>query len=364
MNDYNFGNFIYVLREQKGYTQADIASMLGVTAAAVSKWENGESKPRIETLFKLADILEVKTEELIAGRRLENERLDPEVVDKIYQRYDLLTKVDSGNTFVVKIKRIVAFLLDWNILGFSVMLPLSFIMISINKGNTTIGALLFLGMILLYPVCVALRDVIFGGRSLGKRIMGLVVVDKATGEKPNIGKLILRGIFFFLMYIDGIILLVSGKSVGDIVAGTVVIPKKVGQAEDFDKTDSAKIKEINTYKPPKDKSHTKIILLVVGIIAMFVAVIIIIVISALNAAKKTEEYAIAYSYLVNSDEFKESGASVENIRLNGYSSTQSVTDNGTIKQTTFTFYAEGESYEISLVYRDNVWIIDKIATTF
>ena len=67
MNDYNFGNFVCMLREKKGLTQADVAGMLGVTAAAVSKWENGSSKPRVEVLFKLAEILEVRPEELIAG---------------------------------------------------------------------------------------------------------------------------------------------------------------------------------------------------------------------------------------------------------------------------------------------------------
>lgn len=48
-------------------TQADIAAMLDVTPAAVSKWENGESKPRVEVLFRLAQILGVSPEELMAG---------------------------------------------------------------------------------------------------------------------------------------------------------------------------------------------------------------------------------------------------------------------------------------------------------
>lgn len=78
MNDYNFGNFVCKLREEKGLTQADIAEQLGVTAAAVSKWENGSSKPRVEVLFKLAEILGVRPEELMAGHYIEeNEEKDP-----------------------------------------------------------------------------------------------------------------------------------------------------------------------------------------------------------------------------------------------------------------------------------------------
>ena len=78
MNDYNFGNFVCMLREKKGLTQADVAEQLGVTAAAVSKWENGSSKPRVEVLFKLAEILGVRPEELMAGHYIEgSEEADP-----------------------------------------------------------------------------------------------------------------------------------------------------------------------------------------------------------------------------------------------------------------------------------------------
>ena len=71
MNDYNFGNFVCTLREKNGLTQAEIADKLGVTAAAVSKWENGSSKPRVEVLFKLAEILGVRPDELMAGHYIE-----------------------------------------------------------------------------------------------------------------------------------------------------------------------------------------------------------------------------------------------------------------------------------------------------
>lgn len=64
MGENNFGNRISALRKSKGFTQAYIAGKLGVTPAAVSKWENGSSKPRVEVLFKLAQILEVNAKDL------------------------------------------------------------------------------------------------------------------------------------------------------------------------------------------------------------------------------------------------------------------------------------------------------------
>ncbi len=367
MNDYTFGNFIYTLREQKGYTQADIADMLGVTPAAVSKWENGDSKPRIETLFRLADILGVKAEELIAGHRLQDEKLDPEVVNKIYERYDLLMKVDSGNTTSVKFKRMVAFLLDWNIIGFSVMFLVFFAKTFIDESSYVMsdGAVfLLMGTMLLYPVCVALRDVIFGGRSLGKRIMGLAVADKTTGKKPSVRKLILRDLFFFLMYIDGIVLMVSGKTVGDRVAGTVVVPKKLLEEDCNNKTNFAKIQEINTYIAPKTRNKRNVVLITIAILIAFALVMFIIVNTALNAAKRTEEYHIAYNYLVSSENFIESDLEPEDVRLTGYSTSQNLTVDGATRTTTFTFNVGGRSYEVNLVYKDGTWLIDTYATTF
>ena len=53
MNDYRFGNKIYELRKKKHLTQEDLAILLDISDKAVSKWENGTSKPTIENLKKL-----------------------------------------------------------------------------------------------------------------------------------------------------------------------------------------------------------------------------------------------------------------------------------------------------------------------
>lgn len=48
-------NRIKELRQSKGLTQAELATKLGVTRQAVSLYEKGQIKPKIETLKKLAD---------------------------------------------------------------------------------------------------------------------------------------------------------------------------------------------------------------------------------------------------------------------------------------------------------------------
>lgn len=61
----NFGKTINELRKKKNVTQDEMAAELGVTAAAVSKWENGYTLPDILMLCSLADFFEVTTDELL-----------------------------------------------------------------------------------------------------------------------------------------------------------------------------------------------------------------------------------------------------------------------------------------------------------
>ena len=66
----NFGKTILELRKAKNITQEELAAELGVTAAAVSKWENGYTLPDILMLCALADFFDVTTDALL-GRSAE-----------------------------------------------------------------------------------------------------------------------------------------------------------------------------------------------------------------------------------------------------------------------------------------------------
>lgn len=70
MNITDFGNFISTLRKEKGFTQKELADMLGVTDKAVSRWETAKNYPDIETLEKLADALDVSISELLECKRI------------------------------------------------------------------------------------------------------------------------------------------------------------------------------------------------------------------------------------------------------------------------------------------------------
>ena len=65
MKDYEFGNRLYQLRRKAHLSQSQLGEMVGVSNKAVSKWENGQAKPGLEIVNKLADILSVSLDELL-----------------------------------------------------------------------------------------------------------------------------------------------------------------------------------------------------------------------------------------------------------------------------------------------------------
>lgn len=58
------GKKLYELRKQSGYTQDFVAEKLGVSAQAVSKWENDIACPDIMTLPNIANLYGISIDEL------------------------------------------------------------------------------------------------------------------------------------------------------------------------------------------------------------------------------------------------------------------------------------------------------------
>ena len=66
--DMTIGKRIALLRKEKGLTQEELASHMGVSPQAVSKWENDQTCPDISALPKLARLLGVTVDELLEGK--------------------------------------------------------------------------------------------------------------------------------------------------------------------------------------------------------------------------------------------------------------------------------------------------------
>lgn len=52
-------------RNNSGYTQNDVATILHITRQSISKWERGVVYPDIENLIKLSDIYKISIDELL-----------------------------------------------------------------------------------------------------------------------------------------------------------------------------------------------------------------------------------------------------------------------------------------------------------
>ncbi|MFI3251602.1 MAG: helix-turn-helix transcriptional regulator [bacterium] len=66
------GERIAKLRESNNLTQQELAEKLNYTAQAISKWENGTSEPKLDTLREIANVFNVTLSELLEDKVEEN----------------------------------------------------------------------------------------------------------------------------------------------------------------------------------------------------------------------------------------------------------------------------------------------------
>ena len=65
--DIEIANRLYEYRKANGYSQEELASKIGVSRQAISKWERSESSPDTDNLIALAKLYNVSLDEMITG---------------------------------------------------------------------------------------------------------------------------------------------------------------------------------------------------------------------------------------------------------------------------------------------------------
>ena len=259
----------------------------------------------------------------------------------------------------IRFKRLIAFIIDWNITLFPFVFIFSFLTTLLRKEsevNSLIFLLCFFDIILAFGAFV-LRDVIFKGRSLGKRIFDLYIYEKDSLKQASLKQCFLRNIFFFLYFIDGIFLLVTGRTIGDRVAGTLVTSKQ--GLESY-------ANEIQDSSPAPKQNKVKIVVLVIAIIIACLAMFVGLIQLVLNMQKDTEEYKVAYSYFVESHTFKELSVDESKIYFNQYSlHTETSNDNSSVSQTVrIGFIVNFKSFEVVCHKENDVWQVCNECTLF
>ena len=61
----NTGKIISDLRDQKGWSQSELATQSGISRVMIGKYERGEAIPSIEVAKKIADSLDVSLDYLV-----------------------------------------------------------------------------------------------------------------------------------------------------------------------------------------------------------------------------------------------------------------------------------------------------------
>lgn len=97
------GRKLYDLRKQSGFTQDYVAEKLGVSAQAVSKWENDIACPDIMTLPKIAELFGITIDELFKNEEVKS-NVKFEKIEKINEN-ELIFRVyvDTANGDDVKV---------------------------------------------------------------------------------------------------------------------------------------------------------------------------------------------------------------------------------------------------------------------
>jgi transcriptional regulator with XRE-family HTH domain len=114
-----FGKKLAEIRKERKLTQGQLAELLEIQPAVISRWENGVSKPQFDFVLRLAEVLEVSFDELlgepqqgrerpkfeIRNRRLKElcrqvDRLDPQDQDVICHVMDSLIRKEQIKSIV------------------------------------------------------------------------------------------------------------------------------------------------------------------------------------------------------------------------------------------------------------------------
>ena len=74
MDQEKIANLIKTIREENNLTQKDLGDSLGVSAQAVSKWENGKNIPDIALLKEISDKYNIDINSLLDGENIKKEK--------------------------------------------------------------------------------------------------------------------------------------------------------------------------------------------------------------------------------------------------------------------------------------------------
>jgi len=91
-----FAERLKLLRQARSMTQSRLSQLLSIDPRAYNRWERGDNIPHLETLIKIADILQVTLDELVGRSKLDsNIRIRNHELNQLCQQADDLPDTDQ-----------------------------------------------------------------------------------------------------------------------------------------------------------------------------------------------------------------------------------------------------------------------------
>ena len=92
MDQEKIGKFIAYIRKEKGMTQSELASRLGITDRAISKWENGRGMPDLSLIKPLCKELDITINDLLSGEKLDKKDYQDKFEENIFNTINYTDK--------------------------------------------------------------------------------------------------------------------------------------------------------------------------------------------------------------------------------------------------------------------------------
>lgn len=236
----------------------------------------------------------------------------------------------------VRFRRFLAFLADAFLAGLCIT-PLGRLASRFSESfavHFALCAAMFIPLTLF--VC---RDFLLNGRSPGKRIFGLAVVDRQTGAPATARQLAIKAVFLFFYAFDGLFLLFSGRSLAERASNTAVIRSR---------------------EPSGPLSKKRWIVVIAAALVLVLALCGTLSF-AMNAAKDAEGYQPAHDYLTSSSTFAALGADSTDAQLTAFSFRTS--PEGTVQS--FQFQVRGAAFTVVChPTEDGTWQVCTDCTEF
>lgn len=99
MDTKKIGEFLKILRREKGLTQEQLAEILHVSGRTISRWETGTNMPDLSILIQMAEFYAVDVKEILDGER-KGENMDKELKETLIKvaDYSKLEKEKAAKT--------------------------------------------------------------------------------------------------------------------------------------------------------------------------------------------------------------------------------------------------------------------------